>query len=111
MNTVTQTSVTAVLGAFEGIAENVRRIKASVAELYNAVLPLSEKGGFKVEPSDTNFIYVRFDDKSRGELVWSELHKRSISVRVMNGCLRITAGTDGENGELIRAFGEIIAAL
>ena len=108
MNTVTQAAVSAILGSFDGVRENIKRIKQGARRLYDGVIALADRGGFALEMSDTNFIYIRFSDKGKAVTLQKELHVRGISVRCMNGCLRVTAGTEEENEEFIKAFSELI---
>ncbi len=111
MNTLTQAAVAAAMRNFDGILENINKIKQEVGELYTEVDRLSELGGFKVEESDTNFIYVRFCDAKKASSVHARLHQRRISVRLMNGGLRVTAGTKAENTEFIRELTVILKEL
>lgn len=108
MNTLTQLAVTAAMRNFDGISENIKKIKNAVRRLYDSIKPLEAAGGFEVDISDTNFIYLRFNDRQNGEAVQRELHRRGIAVRVMNGHLRITAGTDAENSELVKELTDIL---
>lgn len=108
MNTLTQAAVAAAIRNFKGISENINRIKRGVIELYEGVIGLCELGGFSLEKSDTNFIYLRFAEASRAVTIQKELHARGISVRVMNGCLRVTSGTRVENEAFARELEDII---
>lgn len=108
MNTLTQIAVTVAMRNFDGISENIKNIKNAVRWLYDSIKPLETFGDFKVDMSDTNFLYLRFNDLQKGEAVQNELHRRGIAVRVMNGRLRITSGTDAENAELVKELTDIL---
>jgi histidinol-phosphate aminotransferase len=73
---------------------------------------LNKFEGISVLPSDANFIFVKFEDKSRTLNYFWELKKMKILVRHFNlpglyEYLRITIGTEEENDKLIEAFEEI----
>ncbi len=70
-----------------------------------------EKMGFKVLPSQANFIMVNFGDKAK--LIYEELLKRGILVRPLgaygfNSYLRISIGLPEENVYLINNIDEIL---
>lgn len=108
MNTLTQVTVAAAMRNFDGIQENINRIKRGVRELYSEVDKLSALGDFQLEESDTNFIYVRFRDAEKASAIYRELHSRGISIRLMRGGLRITTGTEAENACLVRELTDIL---
>ena len=108
MNTVTQAAVSAALRNFDGIANNIELIRRETAGLYTALSADAEQGGYTVRPSDTNFVWVRFNDAQRGNAVAVYLRENGISVRNMRGNLRITAGTAEECAELASVFSKAI---
>jgi histidinol-phosphate aminotransferase len=65
-------------------------------------------------PSDANFILFRPRTRDGNE-VWQALVDRSVLVRNcaswpgLEGCLRVTVGTAGENGRFITALTEALA--
>ena len=108
MNTVTQAAVTAALRNFGGFAQNIEAIRRETAKLYTELSVDAEQGGYSIRQSDTNFIWVRFSDAERGKAVASYLREKGISIRIMKGNLRITAGTPEECSELVREFAEAL---
>ena len=106
--------LTASLGAAalrEGdlFEERVRRLKASRERLFRELGALP---GVEVFPSGGNFLLVRLGERARE--VYLRLKERGILVRDVSaaprlaGCLRFTVGSEGENGALLRALGEIL---
>lgn len=67
----------------------------------------------KVYPSDANFLLVKVSDANG---IYNFLREKGIIVRNRNnvilceGCLRITVGTEKENGELLAALSSIKAS-
>jgi histidinol-phosphate aminotransferase len=63
----------------------------------------------KIYPSDANFLLVKVDD---ARAVYQYLLDQGIVVRdrskvdLCEGCLRITVGTESENGKLLKALGQ-----
>ncbi len=104
LNTVTQSAVATAIKNYSGFAENTEKIKAEVVRMYVALLPLSEKLGFKMDKSSANFVYLRFGTPENAKSVWQGLRYSGISVRLMKNALRITAGTPSETDALIDAF-------
>jgi histidinol-phosphate aminotransferase len=86
---------------------NVARILATRERLAGALRGL----GFRVYPSETNFLWVRPAGCSAREL-FEQLRARKIFVRYFSGprtgdFVRITIGTDAEVDRLIEATGQI----
>ncbi len=104
LNTVTQSAVAAAIRNYSDFAENTEKIKAEVVRMYEALLPLSEKLGFKMDRSSANFVYLRFTSPVNAKTAWQGLRDEGISVRLMKNALRITAGTPSETDALINAF-------
>jgi histidinol-phosphate aminotransferase len=70
--------------------------------------------GFQVLPSGANFIFARHPGHDAGELA-TALRARNIIVRHfklprIDQFLRITIGTDGQCGDLVKALKDILAA-
>ena len=68
--------------------------------------------GFKVYPSETNFLWVK-PPKPGAKKIFEELKKRKIFVRWFDGdrtrdCLRITVGTNEQMMALIEVLEEIL---
>jgi histidinol-phosphate aminotransferase len=84
-----------------GIVEERGRIEARLGEL-----------GCEVWPSGANFVLFR--PPLPGGEVWHRLVQRSVLVRNtaswdhLDGCLRVTVGTPGENGRFLAALTDIL---
>ncbi len=84
------------------VVEERGRLVAAIAEL-----------DVNVWPSGANFVLFR--PRSRpGEQVWSELLERSVLIRNcaswprLEGCLRVTVGTRGEDDRFLSALAEVL---
>lgn len=70
---------------------------------------LNKFNGISVLPSDANFIFVKFDDKSKTlKFVW-DLKERKILVRHFSkpglyNYIRVTIGTEEDNNKFLNAF-------
>src|SRR5262249_2188542 len=110
VNGLGQVAALATLDDLPYYQANFQRICRTRASLSKALTSL----GFHVQPSQTNFLFVRPPRPSAR--VWFEaLRERRILVRWFNvaglrDSLRITIGTDREAGALIRATRAILAA-
>lgn len=93
--------------AMEGRAEELTDSKT---DLFNGLKKIEEisKGDFAPVDGETNFVYVR---TSKVRQIDAYLRKRGISVRAFDGYLRITAGTDEENAELLQCLDEAAGIL
>jgi len=96
----------AAIRSLRDIDSAKRRIIRIVAERNRLEKALVMTGLVeKVYPSDSNFILVRVRD---ADLVYSKLLESGIIVRnrnrIIQGCIRITAGTPAENNRLIEAI-------
>ncbi|UCD01372.1 MAG: histidinol-phosphate transaminase [Promethearchaeota archaeon] len=73
---------------------------------------LDKYNGITVLPSDANFIFVKFDDKSKTlKFVW-DLKEMKILVRHFSkpglyNYIRVTIGTEEDNNKFLNAFGTI----
>jgi len=100
--------------ALEHEAEMRARV-ASLVEERGRVLAGLRRLDVDVWPSAANFILFR-TRRPRGDEVWSSLVERSILVRNcsswprLDGCLRVTIGTSGENDAFLAALAEILEA-
>ena len=104
MNTVTQAAVSAAMENFDGFAHNIELIRRETAGLYNALKDGATEGGYTIRQSDTNFVWIKFDDAEKAKRVATSVRKNGISVRNMGANLRVTAGTPEECAEFITAF-------
>jgi len=87
---------------------NVEKVKASRGKLAADLVKL----GFKVWPSQANFMLVRPTD-GNAERLYRELKDRRILVRYfkeprLEDKLRISVGTDDQNAALVKAIAELI---
>ncbi|MGV9173069.1 MAG: histidinol-phosphate transaminase [Promethearchaeia archaeon] len=73
---------------------------------------LSKYDGIKVLPSDANFLFIKFEDKSKTlKFVW-DLKDKKILVRHFSKAglyeyIRITVGTKAENDKFLEAFDDL----
>jgi len=87
---------------------NVDKIKASRTALTEGLQAI----GFKVWPSQANFLLVR-PPAGNAEEIYQSLKQRGILVRYfkqprLDDKLRITVGTDSQNAALLEALGELV---
>lgn len=105
VNALTQAAASVFLGEkgyLDGAVENIKRSRDS---LFNELAKYAgTRDDMRVYPPHTNFVLVRFDDSAA---VASALKASGISVRLISGCLRITAGTNEENRELLKALKDL----
>lgn len=103
VNTLTQAAAGVVLGHTEYLTECIEKIRKSTEELYAKLteLALVKEEIITIYPTSTNFIYMK---TKRGEEVYEALKKEGISIRCMNGYLRIAAGSSKENAQLLQAL-------
>lgn len=109
VNSLTQAAASVFLGDKDYIDGAVSGIKRSRVKLFGLLKGLEEKHkpDMYVYDTRTNFVLVKFRDSGD---VYKKLKAFGISVRVICGCLRITAGTEAENRELIAALNKIMDA-
>ena len=96
------------LGTEDLVREGIRQIIASRERLSAEIgeIPYVKR----IYPSDANFILVKVTDADR---LYDELRGRGIVIRNRNsvpgceGCVRITIGSEAENGMLIAAMEEL----
>lgn len=107
VNSMTQAAGCAVLEHKEYLEDCIEKIKKSTEDLYKKLEKLAEekKEITRLYPTSTNFIYMKAD---RGEEIFKCLRKEGISIRYMNGCLRIAAGSEEENEELLTAMKQLL---
>ena len=100
--------------ALEFDAEMRERVALIVEERGRVISGLDE---LKVDvwPSDANFVLFRPRARA-GAAVWQSLVDRSVLVRNcsswpgLDGCLRVTIGTPGENGRFLTALTEALTS-
>lgn len=103
VNSMTQAVGCAVLEHQDYLRECIAKIRKSTEDLYREIQRLEkEKEEIqKVYPTCTNFIYLK---TKRAQELFETLKTEGISIRYINGCLRIAAGSESENKELIQAL-------
>ncbi|MFW9866117.1 MAG: histidinol-phosphate transaminase [Candidatus Thorarchaeota archaeon] len=90
----------------------IERNKQIIEERKNLTDRINKFNGVSVLPSDSNFIFVRFEDKSKTlKFVW-DLKEMKILVRHFSkpglyNYIRITIGTVEDNQKFLDAFTEI----
>lgn len=101
--------------ALTHIAAFQRQIDAIVHSRAALALALARLPGVRVWPSETNFILFRVGSGS-GRAVFDGLKARGVLVKFLgNGhpaltdCLRVTVGTDDENGQFLAALAQALA--
>lgn len=107
VNSLTQAAASVFLSDKAYLDGVVDAIKRSRDRLFKSLKLLEErfKPKMYVYDTHTNFVLVRFDDSFA---VFKMLKSFGISVRLISGCLRITAGTESENRNLIFALEKIM---
>ncbi len=107
LNRLSLVAAVAALQDTPWMTRNARRIQGSRKKLSRAL----EKIGFRVFPSQANFIMARKSGQNLRDL-YEELKRRKILVRYfdvpgMEDSLRITVGTDHEVETLLHEMDEI----
>lgn len=107
VNSLTQAVGCAILDHPDYIKNCIRSIRKSRDELYQELLELKDRKAdiLNLYPTTTNFIFMKVKDAA---LVFEEMKKKSISIRYMNGYLRVTAGRKMENDAVIRVLDELL---
>lgn len=107
VNALTQAAGSIFLGEKDYLTGAIDAIKRSRDRLYKALKELEQNypNGMRVYETHTNFVLVRFKNSKQ---VAETIKAFGISVRCIAGCLRITAGTEQENRELISVLGKIL---
>jgi histidinol-phosphate aminotransferase len=95
--------------------EEMRRRVARLVEQRGVVARGLDDLGVQQWPSAANFILFRIPGRS-GDEVWSGLVERSVLVRNcaswpgLEGCLRVTIGTESENRRFLDALADVLGA-
>lgn len=108
VNALTQAAAEVFLSEQKYIDDVADAIKRSRDRLYAALKSLEEKytSLMRVYPSHTNFVLVKIEDAPS---VLKALLSFGISVRLMGNYLRITAGLETENRELLKTLENILS--
>lgn len=107
VNALTQAAATVFLGDNSFLIGNIEGIKSSRDRLYSQLKSLETENKDKIQvfSSVTNFVIIKSQESQR---IYKDLKSFSISVRYMGEYIRITAGTEAENRELITALKTIL---
>ncbi len=99
--------------ALEFVSDMQQRVAALVEERGRVFAALAALDAIEVVPSGANFLMFRVAGDAHE--VWNRLLKRDVLVRDFSswprieGCLRVTIGTPGENDAFLAALGEALA--
>lgn len=108
---IAQTIAQTVLSEQEYLRTQFALLREKTAMLYTSLCRIAEEypGAFgDIYRPCTNFVYMKTD---HADAIHARLLERSIAVRKFAGALRITAGSDSEQAQLIAALRGICAAL
>jgi len=109
---VTLAAARAALDAADGLAERTRAVRRSRDLLARR---LSEIPGLRAFPSAANFVLIRCEARPAADVFHRLVREHGILVRDvsgapgLDGCLRITAGTDEDVEEVARALKAVLA--
>lgn len=103
VNSFTQAAGTVLYGETEWAESSVREIVASKNRLYDSLKRLESDFPGKLFPmqSVTNFILIRMPE---AEKINRLLLQKGVAVRLLDGFLRVTAGSEEENAEFLGAL-------
>lgn len=100
VNSISQAIGNIIYKNKEYLLNRQKAIVRNKDKLYNDLTKLAEScNDFKVYNSCANFVFVK---TSLGRDLWEYLKSNSIVIRYMGEYIRITAGTEEENAEVIR---------
>lgn len=107
VNSLTQTVGEVVFSEPSKLSDNIEKIIDSRDYLYKNFLSLSSKYSEleQVIKPNTNFIFVKCKNPL---VIFEALKEKGIIIRCMPPYLRITAGSDFENNELIKEISKIL---
>jgi histidinol-phosphate aminotransferase len=109
VDAIAQRLATAALGARDEAAESWARVRAERARVGAA---LNERG-FRVHPSQSNFVLADAPEGSDAAALHAGLEREGVLVRYfdaprLDGSLRITIGTPAENDRLLAALDRLL---
>lgn len=107
VNSVTQAIGSVILKEHELSKDALTQIIASKNSLYAGIKELESKSTreFIVYESCTNFVFIK---TPRAKEIYEYLLQNSIAIRFMGDYLRITAGTEEENAEVLEKLKAIL---
>ena len=101
INSLSQAAGEAVFSDFNELKSQIKKIIKSRDSLYNLLIDADINVFEKIYRPDTNFVFIK---TKLAKEIHSALQKRSVSIRCMgDSYLRITAGSDYENREVVNA--------
>jgi histidinol-phosphate aminotransferase len=110
INSLTQASADFFLDHFAVFEKQAKEISL---ERNRVATALASMDGIEVFPSQTNFLLLRIKNSDK---IFDQLKQKGILIKNLNGqgellkeCLRITIGSEEENGALLSALKEILA--
>src|SRR2546426_1115433 len=113
VNRVTLATAVAALDAGEVLARRTEEVRHNRDLLYQKVCAI---GGLRAFPSAANFVLIRCEARPANEVFTRLVQQYGILVRDVStggpgleGCLRITAGTEDDVTAVARALAEILA--
>lgn len=107
VSSFSQAAAVEVLKNLDVVKERIELVKAERSRLYGL---LSKLEGIKCFESWGNFILIRspYAGEIFKSLQESGIHIRKFSDPRLEGCLRLTVGSPGENDRLIKAVKEVL---
>lgn len=108
VNSMTQAVGCVLLKHPDYLQQCIEKICSSREDLYEKLKKLEENKQEieKVYATSTNFVYLKVQN---AEKIFKKLQEQGISIRYMNGYLRVTAGSPEENQEVVSALEELLA--
>ena len=106
-DSISQTVCSTILSEKETLKKLCADIIESRKFLYEKMLEISQKYTKleKVYESVTNYVFIK---TPLAKEIYEKLLERSIAIRYMGSYIRITAGSESENNEVISAVTEIL---
>jgi len=109
LNAFSQAAGLAALEDYAVMEANVAKVRTTRERLIGELRAL----GFRVPPSQSNFLLAQWDGKPSAEDLFQALRSRAIVVRYfrtrrLENALRITVGTDAETDALLNALRDIL---
>lgn len=103
VNSLTQKIGSIILSENELIHAAIAEIITSKEMLYTEMKRIENNSSDKMQvyPSVTNFVFIKMTEAKK---MYDSLLSVGIAVRLMGDYLRITAGSEKENTELVKAF-------
>lgn len=94
----------------EFVNRNIQHAKTERERLHQHLSHIGQRQNFRVKPSRANFLVLRWPTQDEAMTAYQKLIQKGILVRNVSkgpglqGCLRVTLGTEAENNALIEAM-------